>query len=38
MIDIETIHIIFALIMGFAVGYFTAVVGNFFQEKEDETV
>ena len=38
MIDLEIVHIIFAFIIGFSIGYFTAVVGNFFQEKEDETV
>lgn len=33
-----TIGIIYAFALGWAMGYFTEVVANHFQEKEDETI
>lgn len=36
--DITILRIAGAFIIGWAVGFFTEVVSNFFQEKEDEAV
>lgn len=38
MISLETIHLILAFIMGLAIGYFSALVNQFFLEQENETV
>lgn len=36
---IETLHVILAFIMGYAVGYFTVTVQDFFlQEEENESI